>query len=56
MPYGPGLVELGLDPAAITLLLLPDALGVLRAGLDALRHGGASVVIDLPEAASNFTT
>jgi protein ImuA len=37
-------------PAAITLLLLPDALGVLRAGLDALRHGGASVLIDLPSA------
>lgn len=49
IPYGPGLVELGLDPAAITLLLLPDRLSVLRAGLDALRHGGASVLIDLPE-------
>lgn len=48
LPYGPGLVELGLDPAAITLLMLPDALSVLRAGLDALRHGGASVLIDLP--------
>jgi protein ImuA len=47
-PYGPGLVELGLDPATITLLLLPDPLSILRAGLDALRHGGASVLIDLP--------
>lgn len=47
LPYGPGLVEMGIDPAAITLLALPDALSVLRAGLDGLRHGGATVLIEL---------
>jgi protein ImuA len=53
-PYGPGLVELGFDPATITLLLLPDGLSVLRAGLDALRHGGASVLIDLSAKARHY--
>lgn len=54
IPYGPGLLELGLDPASITLLLLPDSLSVLRAGLDALRHGGASVLIELPQKANAY--
>jgi protein ImuA len=47
VPYGPGLVELGLDPAAITLLRLADPSSVLRAGLDALRTGAATVLIEL---------
>ena len=45
LPYGPGLVELGLDPGAVTLLLLPDARAVLRAGLDAVRDGSAAAVM-----------
>ena len=46
-PYGPGLAELGCDPATITLLNLPDGKAVLRAGLDALRSGAATVLIEL---------
>lgn len=45
LPYGPGLIELGLDPATITLLMLPDARAVLRAGLDSLRAGVAAAVL-----------
>lgn len=45
LPYGPGLVELGIDPAAVRLLCLPDAKAVLRAALDAVRDGAASVVL-----------
>lgn len=44
-PYGPGLRELGIDPEAVILLLLPDARAVLRAGLDAVRDGGAAAVL-----------
>lgn len=44
-PYGPGLAELGLDPAAVTLLRLPDARAVLRAGLDVVRDGAASAML-----------
>lgn len=48
LPYGPGLVELGVDPKAVRLLCLPDAKAVLRASLDAVRDGGAaSVLIEL---------
>lgn len=47
VPYGPGLAELGCDPSAITLLRLPDGKAVLRAGLDALRSGAATVLIEL---------
>ena len=44
-PYGPGLVELGLDPDAITLLMLEDGKAVLRAGLDCVRDGAAAAVL-----------
>ena len=47
LPYGPGLADLGCDPATITLLRLPDGRAVLRAGLDALRSGAATVLIEL---------
>ena len=45
LPYGPGLVELGLEPGRIALLLLPDAKALLRAGLDAIRAGAAGTVL-----------
>lgn len=33
----PGLVDLGCDPARLIMVVAPDALGVLRAGLDGVR-------------------
>jgi protein ImuA len=45
LPYGPGLVELGLDPDAVTLLLLSDGKALLRAGLDSVRDGAAGAVL-----------
>jgi protein ImuA len=45
VPYGPGLAELGIDPAIVTLLLLPDSRAVLRAALDSVRQGGAGTVL-----------
>lgn len=45
VPYGPGLVELGIDPDAVTLLRLADGKAVLRAGLDSVREGAASAVL-----------
>ncbi len=45
LPYGPGLIELGIDPATITLLLLPDSRAVLRAALDSVRQGAAGAVL-----------
>ncbi|MCF8708801.1 ImuA family protein [Rhizorhapis sp. SPR117] len=45
MPYGPGLLDLGLKPDAITLLMLPDARAVLRAGLDSVRDGALGAVL-----------
>jgi protein ImuA len=45
LPYGPGLIELGIDPAIITLLLLPDDRAVLRAALDSVRQGAAGTVL-----------
>jgi protein ImuA len=44
-PYGPGLVELGIDPDAVTLLLLEDSKALLRAGLDCVRDGAAAAVL-----------
>lgn len=45
LPYGPGLVELGLDPDTVTLLLLADGKALLRAALDSVRDGGAAAVL-----------
>jgi protein ImuA len=44
-PYAPGLAELGIDPAAIVLMRLPDLQSLLRAGVDCVRHGGAATVV-----------
>jgi protein ImuA len=47
--YGPGLAELGLDPARLVLGVLPDARALLRAGVDALRCAGGlgAVILEL---------
>lgn len=45
LPYGPGLLDLGLNPDIISLLMLPDARAVLRAGLDSMRAGVAGAVL-----------
>ncbi|MBV1690898.1 hypothetical protein KRR38_25280 [Novosphingobium sp. G106] len=45
LPYGPGLVELGVDPDAVTLLALRDGKALLRAGLDCVRDGAAAAVL-----------
>lgn len=45
LPYGPGLAELGIDPAALTLLALPEARAALRAALDVARDGAAGTVL-----------
>jgi protein ImuA len=45
LPYGPGLVELGIDPDAVTLLALPDGKALLRAALDCVRDGAAAAVL-----------
>jgi protein ImuA len=45
LPYGPGLVELGVDPDAVALLMLPDGKALLRAGLDCVRDGAAAAVL-----------
>ena len=44
-PYGPGLVELGIDPDMVTLLMLEDGKALLRAGLDSVRDGAAAAVL-----------
>jgi protein ImuA len=44
-PYGGGLVELGIDPDAVTLLLLEDGKALLRATLDCVRDGAAAAVL-----------
>jgi protein ImuA len=45
LPYGPGLIELGIDPDRVTLLALRDGKALLRAGLDCARDGAASAVL-----------
>jgi len=43
---GPGLADLGLDPARLVLGVLPDAKALLRASVDALRcRGGLGLVL-----------
>ena len=44
-PYGPGLAQLGIDPAALVLLRLPDHEALLRAATDSARHGGAAAIL-----------
>lgn len=43
--HGPGLTDLGLDPARLVLGLLPDTAALLRAGVDALRCAGLGAVV-----------
>lgn len=45
VPYGPGLVDLGLDPAAISIVQPADERAALRAMLDAMRSGSARAVL-----------
>jgi protein ImuA len=45
VPYGPGIVELGIDPDAVTLVTLADGKALLRAGLDCVRDGAAAAVL-----------
>jgi protein ImuA len=49
---GPGLADLGFDPARLVLGVLPDAKALLRASVDALRCAGALGVV-LLELADN---
>lgn len=46
--YAPGLVELGVDPAAILLVTGADALAVLRAGADIIGCGAVGAVVIEP--------
>ncbi len=43
--HAPGLVELGCDPARLIMVTSPDALGVLRAGLDGVRCGQLGAIL-----------
>ncbi|MET0360471.1 MAG: hypothetical protein ABW048_01840 [Sphingobium sp.] len=45
VPYAPGLADMGLDPAAITILHLADERALLRAALDAVRAGATGAVL-----------
>ncbi|HEY0418573.1 MAG TPA: hypothetical protein VGC80_03550 [Acetobacteraceae bacterium] len=47
-PYGPGLVELGLDPHRLLLVQARDAAGVLRAGAEAIRCPALGAVLMEP--------
>jgi len=43
--HAPGLGEIGIDPAALVLGVLPDAKAVLRAGLDVVRCAAVGVAV-----------
>ncbi len=43
--HAPGLVEIGVDPARLLLVLLPDALALLRAAADVVRCAGVGVAV-----------
>lgn len=45
VPYPPGLAEIGLDPARLVLVTLPDVTALLRAAADAVRCPGVGVVM-----------
>lgn len=50
--YGPGLAEIGLDPAVLTIALLPDPLAILKAAAEVVRCPAVGVaVIELWQAA-----
>ena len=46
--HPPGLAEIGLDPAAVTLVRTRDVMGVLQAGLEAARCRAVGVVLIEP--------
>ncbi len=43
--YAPGLAEIGLDPARLVLVVLPDPVTLLRAAADVVRCGEVGVVV-----------
>lgn len=45
MPYGPGLVELGLEPGRILFVVAPDERALLRAGADAAQCAGVGAIL-----------
>ena len=50
--YGPGLADIGLDPAVLTIAVLPDALAILKAAAEVVRCTAVGVaVIELWQAA-----
>lgn len=44
-PYGPGLVELGMDPGRILFVSAPDERALLRAGADAAQCAGVGAIL-----------
>lgn len=44
-PYAPGLVEMGMNPDTVLLMEPPDLDALLIAGVESVRHGGASAVV-----------
>jgi protein ImuA len=50
--YAPGLAALGLDPARLLLVLLPDDLALLKAAAELLRAGGLAALILEPHGAA----
>jgi protein ImuA len=45
VPYGPGLLDLGIDPAGLLLAVMPDEATLLRAAADALRCPALPAVV-----------
>ena len=45
IPYGPGLHQMGIAPAQVTLLTLPDTKALLRAASDCARDGAAAAIL-----------
>lgn len=45
VPYGPGLLDMGVDPAAISIVQPVDERAALRAMLDTMRSGAARAVL-----------
>ncbi|WP_415641475.1 ImuA family protein [Sphingomonas antarctica] len=43
--YGPGLVDLGIDPTQLILVTTPDAKSMLKASVDGLRCGSLGLVL-----------
>jgi protein ImuA len=52
--YGPGLAELGLDPARLLFVQAPDDAALLRAAGDVVRSPAAGVLVIAPAAPATF--